>query len=97
MLGLFLLVCGFALYFLPAIVARSRQHPNAAAILLLNLFLGWTFVGWVVSLVWSFIRPATPMLYPAVYPPIVAAPQNPAIEIRNPSILPPPSPYRGAR
>ena len=42
-----------ALYFLPAIVASLRRHHNANAIFLLNLFLGWTFLGWVVALVWA--------------------------------------------
>lgn len=41
----------FALYFVPAIVAGARQTHNATAILLINLFLGWTFIGWVVALV----------------------------------------------
>ncbi len=39
------------LYFLPAIVAAARRTHNATGILLLNLFLGWTVVGWVVALV----------------------------------------------
>jgi len=30
-----------------------RSHHNAATIFLLNLFLGWTFLGWVIALVWS--------------------------------------------
>jgi hypothetical protein len=49
-------------YFLPAIVASLRRHANAAAILILNLFLGWTFLGWVIALIWSAtsnIRPKT--------------------------------------
>lgn len=41
-------------YFLPALVANSRHHRNAAAIFMLNLFLGWTFLGWCAALVWSF-------------------------------------------
>lgn len=41
-------------YFLPTIVALSRSHPNSGAIVVINLFLGWTFIGWVVSLAWSF-------------------------------------------
>ena len=40
-------------YFLPAIVAANRRHNNRLAIFVLNLFAGWTFVGWVVAMVWS--------------------------------------------
>jgi hypothetical protein len=39
-----------ALYFLPAIIAALRHTHNATGILLLNLFLGWTMVGWFVAL-----------------------------------------------
>ena len=42
-----------ALYFLPALVAKSGRHPNSTAIFALNLLLGWTFIGWVVALVWA--------------------------------------------
>ena len=41
------------IYFLPAIIASSRHHRNQNAIFVLNLFLGWTLVGWVIALVWS--------------------------------------------
>lgn len=40
-------------YFIPAVVARERRHPQRTSIGLLNLFLGWTFLGWVVALVWA--------------------------------------------
>ncbi len=40
-------------YFLPFLVANHRRHRNQAGIGALNLFLGWTFVGWVVALVWA--------------------------------------------
>ena len=40
-------------YFLPSIVAVASGKSNAAAICALNFFLGWTLIGWVVSLVWS--------------------------------------------
>ncbi|MHA7686671.1 superinfection immunity protein [Corynebacterium evansiae] len=36
------------------IVASNRKHSNSGAIACLNIFLGWTFIGWVVALVWSF-------------------------------------------
>jgi hypothetical protein len=45
-------------YFVPTIVAFSRAHHNAGAICALNIFLGWTVVGWVTALVWSLTRPA---------------------------------------
>lgn len=46
----FLLIAA-GLYFLPAIVAAARQTHNATGILLLNIFLGWTGIGWIVALV----------------------------------------------
>lgn len=42
-----------SLYFLPAFIAWYRKHPNVTAITALNLVAGWTFVGWVVALVWA--------------------------------------------
>ena len=50
-LELLLVVLIFALYFLPTLIAFLRQHKNKLAIFLLNLLLGWTVLGWVVSLV----------------------------------------------
>ena len=47
----------FVLYFLPTIIAWLRDHYNRLAIFALNLLLGWTLVGWIVSLVWSFTNP----------------------------------------
>ena len=50
---LMLAVLGIGLYLLPWIVATIRGHRNSGAILVLNLFLGWTFFGWVMALVWA--------------------------------------------
>ena len=44
-------------YFFPALVASGRGHHNSTAIAVLNFFLGWTFVGWVVALVWACTDP----------------------------------------
>jgi hypothetical protein len=41
---------GFVMYFLPSIIAFAR---SPAAIVLLNFFLGWTLIGWMVALVWA--------------------------------------------
>ena len=40
-------------YFAPILIAESRGHPNATPIAVLNVLLGWTFLGWVAALVWS--------------------------------------------
>jgi hypothetical protein len=45
------------LYFLPGIIASCRGHHNAVAIWVLDLFLGWTALGWIITLVWSFTNP----------------------------------------
>jgi hypothetical protein len=46
------------IYFLPAVIGFSRGHVNAGAILVLNLFLGWTALGWIAALIWSFMNSA---------------------------------------
>jgi len=42
------------LYFLPTLVAAHRGH-NIALILVLNLFLGWTVIGWFILLIWALV------------------------------------------
>ena len=39
-----------ALYLTPMIVAISRDMPNKGSTIAINIFLGWTLVGWVVAL-----------------------------------------------
>ncbi len=57
--GLILIGLLFGGYFLPTIIAMIRSHPNVVAIGLLNLFLGWTAIGWVGALVWAVISIAS--------------------------------------
>jgi hypothetical protein len=40
-------------YFVPMADAWDQAHPDAVAISLLNIFLGWTCVGWIAALVWA--------------------------------------------
>ena len=50
----FLLILGILVpYFLPAIIASARNHHQRLAIFVLNLFLGWTFLGWLLALIWA--------------------------------------------
>jgi hypothetical protein len=44
------------LYFLPTFVAIERKHPNTPPIFLLNLFFGWTLIGWVWALCWALMK-----------------------------------------
>lgn len=44
---------GFVLYFLPCILAFARSKRDAVSIFVVNLFLGWTAIGWVIALVWA--------------------------------------------
>ena len=48
-----MLIVAIALYFLPTIVAVSRGHLSGLAIFLLDLFFGWTLIGWLAALIWS--------------------------------------------
>ena len=44
------------IYLLPTIIAFARKNPNKIAIMALNILLGWTFIGWVISLVWAMVN-----------------------------------------
>jgi hypothetical protein len=38
---------------LPFIVTLARSKRDVLGIFLLNFFLGWTVIGWVVALIWA--------------------------------------------
>ena len=46
-------VFGPALYFLPVYEAWRRNHRSFNAIAILNVFLGWTLIGWVAAMAWA--------------------------------------------
>ncbi len=46
-----------ALYLLPTFEAWIRKKSNLQSIAVLNLFLGWTIIGWVAALIWAFKKP----------------------------------------
>lgn len=56
-LAVFLLLLAF--YFLPYVVAAARKHHNTPAILVFNLLLGWTVIGWILALVWASTKVET--------------------------------------
>lgn len=47
----FILLIILFIYFLPIIVGWKKR--NAGTIFVINLFLGWTFIGWVVAFAWA--------------------------------------------
>jgi hypothetical protein len=52
-IGILVFILLLALYFLPTIIAMVRGRRNTLAIFLLNFFLGWSFIAWVIALVWA--------------------------------------------
>lgn len=72
-------LAGFALYFLPTIIGAARHKTNLVGIFLVNFFLGWSVIGWVIALVWSLSAERVgQMPYPATMPPApVPQPQAP--------------------
>jgi len=60
LLTLFFLVSwlfvSLVIYFVPLIIAHIRRHNNIGAIAILNIVLGWTFVGWLAALLWALNR-----------------------------------------
>ena len=44
---------GLAIYFIPTIIAFIRGHASKWGIMLVNLILGFTGVGWLFALIWS--------------------------------------------
>lgn len=41
------------IHFLPSFIAFSREHKSRMLILLLNVVLGWTGIGWIVLMIWA--------------------------------------------
>ena len=44
----------FVLYFIPSYFAFSRKHSNFSGVFFLNFLLGWTVIGWLIALIWSY-------------------------------------------
>ena len=55
MLTLILIVLG--LYWLPSIVGYYRRVPGIFSVVVTNALLGWTVIGWLVSLVMALRAP----------------------------------------
>lgn len=49
-IGLLVWALIILLYWMPTVVAVLRGHRQVGSILIINCFLGWTFIGWAVAL-----------------------------------------------
>ncbi len=52
-MGIIIICIYLAIYFIPTIVASGRDHEKEQSIFVINLFLGWTLLGWVICLAWA--------------------------------------------
>jgi hypothetical protein len=85
------IVIGIAIYMLPTIVGATRKVVNIGSVFAINLFLGWTLVGWVVALAMA-LRTNPPHAYPQMWQGQMApgvAPQG----VPQPGVLAPPGWY----
>ena len=53
MSGFVALMIWTMLYFWPTAVALNKKRANTGAVFMLNLFLGFTIIGWIVALCWA--------------------------------------------
>jgi len=51
--GIIIIILAILVYFLPSLIASRRKHKNINPIQVLNIFLGWTFLGWIAALIWA--------------------------------------------
>jgi len=49
------IIIGLFIYFIPSIIGWNSK--KASGIIVLNLFLGWTLLGWVGALIWAVSAP----------------------------------------
>jgi hypothetical protein len=73
--ALILLAGAAAVYFLPSFAAKGK--PNFGPVFIINLFLGWTLLGWVVALAMAASKPSTPAPQQGTWQP-AAVPPNAA-------------------
>jgi hypothetical protein len=53
-MGAVYLIIFLFVYFVPTIIAHGRNQKNIGMTVVINLFTGWTFIGWVIALAMAF-------------------------------------------
>ena len=55
-----IIVTALVCYAVPSYIAYYRGHRHTPGIILLNILLGWTIIGWFTALLWSVLSDASP-------------------------------------
>ena len=79
-LKMVLIILAIVAYWVPTIIAifRIKQIQNVGSIIVINAFLGWTVVGWVIALAMAVSKPRPDMFAQAPpYGGIQVPPQTP--------------------
>jgi amino acid permease len=58
--GIVIITVSIFFAFMPALVAYSRGTKNKIPVLIINLFLGWTLIGWVIALAMAYSHDVEP-------------------------------------
>lgn len=58
-LSVSLMLAAGLVYILPIILAQTLNSPQPNKILLINLFLGWTVIGWFIALTMALNKQAS--------------------------------------
>ena len=94
-----LLALSIVAYLLPVLIGWSRHVHDLAAVVVINIALGWTLVGWVIALAMALRTRPEPVPTVQVYqgvPPLGTGPVPPAAAAPWDSGAPPlPPPDRG--
>lgn len=45
------IVLGTVFYFIPALIALIKNRRKSIEIIMINIFLGWTVIGWIIALI----------------------------------------------
>jgi divalent metal cation (Fe/Co/Zn/Cd) transporter len=58
--GLTIMFIGLFISFMPTLVAYSRKTKNRIPVMIINIFLGWTLIGWVIALAMAYSHEVEP-------------------------------------
>ncbi len=82
------------LYLLPILIGWYRRTPDIPAVVMINVLLGWTLIGWVVALALALRppRPSGSMVQVTQYNAPPAPPPDPVLPPSDPGWAGPPGP-----